>query len=41
MKAFVYGTDGAAIIDVAKPSPTGTQVLIACAPAASTAPTSA
>jgi NADPH2:quinone reductase len=28
MKAFVYGTDGAAIIDVAKPSPTGTQVLI-------------
>jgi NADPH2:quinone reductase len=28
MKAFVYGTDGAAITDVAKPSPTGTQVLI-------------
>ncbi|MEH2483943.1 NADPH2:quinone reductase [Nitrobacteraceae bacterium AZCC 2146] len=28
MKAFVYGTDGAAITDVAKPSPTGTQVLV-------------
>jgi NADPH2:quinone reductase len=28
MKAFVYGADGAAITDVAKPSPTGTQVLI-------------
>lgn len=28
MKAFVYGTDGAAITDVAKPSPTGTQALI-------------
>ncbi|MEH2470036.1 NADPH2:quinone reductase [Nitrobacteraceae bacterium AZCC 2161] len=28
MKAFVYGTDGAAITDVAKPSPTSTQVLI-------------
>ncbi|MDB5563586.1 MAG: quinone oxidoreductase [Tardiphaga sp.] len=28
MKAFVYGADGGAITDVAKPSPTGTQVLI-------------
>jgi NADPH2:quinone reductase len=28
MKAFVYGADGASITDVAKPSPTGTQVLI-------------
>jgi NADPH:quinone reductase len=28
MKAFVYGTDGAAITDVAKPSPKGTQVLV-------------
>ncbi|HEY8337151.1 MAG TPA: zinc-binding dehydrogenase [Tardiphaga sp.] len=28
MKAFVYGADGAAITDVAKPSPTGTQVLV-------------
>lgn len=28
MKAFVYGASGAAITDVAKPSPKGTQVLI-------------
>jgi NADPH:quinone reductase len=28
MKAFVYGADGAAITDVAKPSPKGTQVLV-------------
>jgi NADPH2:quinone reductase len=28
MKAFVYGTNGAAITDVAKPSPKGTQVLV-------------
>ncbi|MDB5501215.1 MAG: quinone oxidoreductase [Tardiphaga sp.] len=28
MKAFVYGADGAAITDVAKPTPTGTQVLV-------------
>jgi NADPH:quinone reductase len=28
MKAFVYGTSGAEIADVAKPSPTGTQVLV-------------
>lgn len=28
MKAYVYGAEGAAITEVAKPSPTGTQVLI-------------
>jgi NADPH:quinone reductase len=28
MKAFVYGTDGAAITDVARPGPKGTQVLV-------------
>jgi NADPH2:quinone reductase len=28
MKAFVYGADGAAITDIARPAPTGTQVLI-------------
>ncbi|MBC7586219.1 MAG: zinc-binding dehydrogenase [Tardiphaga sp.] len=28
MKAYVYGANGAAITDVAKPSPTGTQVLV-------------
>ncbi|MDB5619885.1 zinc-binding dehydrogenase [Tardiphaga sp.] len=28
MKAYVYGADGAVIADIAKPSPTGTQVLI-------------
>src|SRR6202043_3693200 len=28
MKAYVYGANGAAITDVAKPSPKGTQVLI-------------
>jgi NADPH2:quinone reductase len=28
MKAFVYGADGAAITDVAKPGPKGTQVLV-------------
>ena len=28
MKAFVYGAGGAAITDIAKPSPTGTQVLV-------------
>jgi NADPH2:quinone reductase len=28
MKAFVYGADGAAIADVPKPVPTGTQVLV-------------
>jgi NADPH:quinone reductase-like Zn-dependent oxidoreductase len=28
MKAFAYGTSGAAITDVAKPSPQGTQVLV-------------
>jgi NADPH2:quinone reductase len=28
MKAYVYGANGAAINDVAKPSPTGTQVLV-------------
>ncbi|MDB5656413.1 MAG: quinone oxidoreductase [Tardiphaga sp.] len=28
MQAYVYGADGAAITDVAKPTPTGTQVLV-------------
>jgi NADPH2:quinone reductase len=28
MKAYVYGAHGAAITDIAKPSPTGTQVLV-------------
>jgi len=28
MKAYVYGANGAAITDVAKPTPKGTQVLI-------------
>src|SRR6202000_2112509 len=28
MKAYVYGANGAEIIDVAKPSPKGTQVLV-------------
>ena len=28
MKAYVYGADGAAITDVPKPAPTGTQVLV-------------
>src|SRR5260370_25836543 len=28
MKAYVYGANGAAITDVAKPAPTGTQVLV-------------
>ena len=28
MKAYVYGADGAAIVDVPKPKPTGTQVLV-------------
>src|SRR6201986_4291949 len=28
MKAYVYGTNGAEIVDVAKPAPKGTQVLI-------------
>ncbi len=28
MKAYVYGADGAAITDVTRPSPTGTQVLV-------------
>ena len=41
MKAYVYGANGAEITDVARPSPKGNQVLVACAPAASTAPTSA
>ena len=28
MKAYVYGANGAAITDVAKPAPNGTQVLV-------------
>jgi NADPH2:quinone reductase len=28
MKAYVYGANGAAITDVAKPAPKGTQVLV-------------
>jgi NADPH:quinone reductase len=28
MKAYVYGANGAAITDIAKPAPKGTQVLV-------------